>query len=78
VRSPFGVRDAIAIMTHGENTRVIDESEFHQNIQGPKRLAYDGIARRAISDYRGPGNIFEQALRAERLFVELFRGLLIQ
>ena len=77
MRSPSGVRDSIAIMTHGENTRVVDESELHQDVQSPKGLAHDGIARRAISEYRGPGNVLEQALRAERLCVELFRRLLI-
>src|SRR5882672_11795180 len=57
VRSPFGVRNAIAIVAHGKNTRIVDESEFHQNIEGPARLAYDGIARSAISLNPRPGNI---------------------
>ena len=61
--NPFGVRYSIAIMTHGKNTRVVDESEFHQDIQSPKRLAHDGIARRAIPEYLTPDNVLEQILR---------------
>jgi len=77
MRSPFGVRNAVAIMVHGKNARVVDESEFHQDVQSPKGLSHDGIARRAISEHCGPGDVLQQVLRAERLLVELFRRLFI-
>src|SRR5258708_6214244 len=47
-------------MAHGKNTRIVDEPQFHQNVEGPERLAHDGIARRAISEHCGPGNVFDQ------------------
>ena len=45
-------RNAVAIVANRKNTRIVGKSELHQSVQGPKRLAHDGIAGRAISEYR--------------------------
>ena len=77
VRNALCARDAVKVMAHRKNARVVTESEFHQNVEGPERSAHDGITRRAISKYRVPGNVFEQALRTPRFLEKLILRLLV-
>ena len=77
VRNPLGARDAVAVMAHRKDARVVSESEFNQNIEGPERSAHDGVTRRAISEYRSPGSVFEEDLRTPRFLEELLSRLLV-
>src|SRR5579859_4798434 len=77
MRNSRGISNAIAIVAHRKNTRIVGESEFLQDVQCPKGFTYDGIARRAISEYRGAGNVLEKILGAERFFAKFLGRLLV-
>src|SRR5262245_35886454 len=77
VRRALGVRDAVAIVAHREDARVVREPGFREDIERPKRAAHDGIARRPIPEHGCPGDVLEQLLRAQCFLPELSRRLLV-
>src|SRR5262249_42436650 len=69
-RESRGVRDAVAVVTHREDGRVVAESFLREHINCPRRFADDAKRRRAVADDRSAAGLLERVLRLAHVFAE--------
>ena len=68
------VRDAIAIMVHGIDGRVVEQADLRQDIKCPGRLLDKAERGRPVPNDRSAAGLLEGVLALAHVFPERFRG----